>query len=95
VTRERNLAEVYFVPADKKTSDLWNGSPSETSQVSANTEDFTTQAVVELEHRKTSLESKAAPSVSYREQNGIVTFSQIETDELVLHFTPIPLAMAK
>jgi len=95
VTRERNLAEVYFVPADKKTSDLRNGSPSETSQVSANTEDFTTQAVVELEHRKTSLESKAAPSVSYREQNGIVTFSQIETDELVLHFTPIPLAMAK
>ena len=94
VTRERNLAEVYFVPADKTASDLWNGSPSETSQVSANTEDLTTYAFAEFERRRTPLESKAAPSVSYREQNGIVTFSQIETDELILRFTPIPLGLA-
>jgi len=95
VTRERNLAEVYFVPADKTAKDLWNGSPSETSQVSANTEDFVTQAVAELERRKPPLENKAAPAVSYREQNGIVTFSQIETAELILRFTPIPLGLAK
>jgi hypothetical protein len=95
VTRERNIAEVYFVPTDKTASDLWNGSPSETSQVSANTEDFSTYAFAELQRRRTPLETKAAPSVSYREQNGIVTFSQIETDELILRFTPIPLGLAK
>jgi hypothetical protein len=95
VTRERNIAEVYFVPADKTASDLWKGSPSETSQVSANTEDFATYAFAEFERRRTPLESKAAPSMSYREQNGIVTFSQIETDELILRFTPIPLGLAK
>ena len=95
VTRERNLAEVYFVPADKTAKDLWNGSPSETSQVSANTEDFATQAVAELERRKPPLENKAAHAVSYREQNGIVTFSQIETNEMILRFTPIPLGLAK
>lgn len=95
VTRKRNLAEVYFIPADKTAKDLWNGSPSETSQSAANTEDFATQAVAEFERRRTRLENKAAPSVSYREQNGIVTFDEIETDELILRFTPIPLGIAK
>jgi hypothetical protein len=95
VTRERNLAEVYFVPPDKTASDLWNGSPSATSPSVATTEDFATQAVAEFERRRTPPESKAAPGVSYREQNGIVTFSQIETDELILRFTPIPLGLGK
>jgi hypothetical protein len=95
VTRERNLAEIYFVPTDKTAKDLWNESPSEASQVSANTEDFATKAVAEFERRRTPLESKSAPSVFYREQNGIVTFSLIETDELILRFTPIPLGLAK
>jgi hypothetical protein len=92
VTRDRNLAEVYFVPADKTAKDLWNGSSSETSQGPINTEDF---AVAEFERRPGRLEKKVAPSISYGEQNGIVTFSQIETDDLILRFTPIPLGLAK
>lgn len=82
VPREKNLAEVYFFPAKFQGG-------------SFNANDVAAQAVVELGHRKTSLESKAAASVSYGEQNGIVTFSQIETDEMILRFTPIPLGFAK
>jgi tetratricopeptide (TPR) repeat protein len=85
--REKNLAEVYFLPANKPAPDFSSGS--------VNAEDIGTQAVAELERRKTPRESKAVPTVSYREQNGIVTFSQIETDELILRFTPIPLGIAK
>ena len=51
--------------------------------------------VAELERRETPLEAKTSPSISYREQNGIVTFSQIETDQFILRFTPIPLGLAK
>jgi hypothetical protein len=51
--------------------------------------------VAELERRETPLEDKASPSVSYREQNGIATFSQIETDQFILRFTPVPLGFAK
>jgi hypothetical protein len=85
--RENNLTEVYFLPANKPAPDFSSGS--------LNPEDIGTQAVAELERRKTPRESKTAPSVSYREQNGIVTFRQIDTDELILRFTPIPLGIAK
>jgi hypothetical protein len=85
--RENNLAEVYFLPANKPAPDFSSGS--------LNADNTGTQAVAELERRKTPRESKAAPSVSYREQNGLVTFSQIETDDLILRFTPIPLGFAK
>jgi hypothetical protein len=85
--RENNLAEVYFLPTNKPAPDFSGGS--------LNSEDVGTQAVAELEHRKTPRESKAAPAVSYREQNGLVTFSQIDTDDLILRFTPIPLGLAK
>jgi hypothetical protein len=87
LSRENNLAEVYFLPANKPAPDFSSGN--------LNAEDVGTQAAAELERRKTPRESKAAPSVSYREQNGIVTFSQIETDEMILRFTPIPLGFAK
>jgi hypothetical protein len=85
--RENNLAEVYFLPANKPAPYFSSGS--------LNPEDVGTQAVAELERRKTPRESKAAPAVSYREQNGLVTFSQIDTDDLILRFTPIPLGIAK
>jgi len=52
------------------------------------------ECVAELERREP-LEGKASPSVSYREQNGIVMLDQIETSELILRFTPIPLGLAK
>lgn len=81
VTREKNLAEVYFFPAN------FQGGSFDANDVAAH-------AVVEFERRK-ALESKAASPVSYREQNGIVTFEEIETDELILRFTPIPLGLAK
>lgn len=81
VPREKNLAEVYFFPRNFQAG-------------SFNANDVAAHAVVELERRKTSVESNVAPSVSYREQNGIVTFSQIETDEYILTFTPIPLGSA-
>jgi hypothetical protein len=87
VPREKNLAEVYFLPANKPAPDFSSGN--------LNAEDAGTQAVAELERRKTPRESKAVPTVSYREQNGIVTFGQIETDEMILRFTPIPLGFAK
>ena len=82
VTRGKNLAEIYFFPAN------FHGGSFNANDVAAN-------AVVEFERRKTSVESKAAPSVSYREQNGLVTLSQIDTDDLILRFTPIPLGFAK
>jgi tetratricopeptide (TPR) repeat protein len=82
VTRGKNLAEIYFFPAN------FHGGSFNANDVAAN-------AVVEFESRKTSVESKAAPSVSYREQNGLVTLSQIDTDDLILRFTPIPLGFAK
>jgi len=82
VTRGKNLAEIYFSPAN------FHGGSFNANDVAAN-------AVVEFERRKTSVESKAAPSVSYREQNGLVTLSQIDTDDLILRFTPIPLGFAK
>jgi hypothetical protein len=87
VPRENNLAEVHFFPANKPAPNFESGIVNE--------EDVGTLAVAELERRKTPLESKAAPSVSYREQNGLVTFSQIDTDDLILRFTPIPLGFAK
>src|SRR5579864_5558076 len=80
VPREKNLAEVYFLPANKPAPDFSSGS--------LNPEDVGTQAVAELERRKTPRESKAVPTVSYREQNGIVIFSRIETRDLILRFTP-------
>jgi hypothetical protein len=84
VRRETNLAEVYFFPAK------FQGGSFKAADVAAH-------AVVELERRKTPLlESKTTPSVSYREQNGIVMLDQIETKELILRFTPpIPLGFAK
>ncbi len=82
VSREKNLAEIYFSPANFQGG-------------SFNANDVAAHAVVELEHRKSPRESKGVPTVSYREQNGIVTFSQIETDELILRFTPIPLGLGK
>jgi len=82
VTREKNLAEVYFFPAN------FQGGSFDANDVAAH-------AVVEFDRRKTSVENKAAPSVSYREQNGIVMLDQIETSELILRFTPIPLGLAK
>jgi len=82
VSREKNLAEIYFFPANFQGG-------------SFNANDVAAHAVVELEHRKSPRESKGVPTVSYREQNGIVTFSQIETDELILRFTPIPLGLGK
>jgi len=82
VTREKNLAEVYFFPAN------FQGGSFDANDVAAH-------AVVELEHRKSPRESKDVPTVSYREQNGIVMLDQIETDELILRFTPIPLGLAK
>lgn len=85
--RENNLAEVYFLPANKPAPDFSSGN--------LNAEDVGAQAVAELERRKTPRERKPVCTVSYREQNGIVMFSQIETNELVLRFTPIPLGLAK
>ena len=82
VPREKNLAEIYFFRANFQGG-------------SFNADDVAAYAVVEIERRKPPLESKAVPSVSYREQNGIATFSQIETNELILRFTPIPLGIAK
>jgi hypothetical protein len=80
--REKNLAEIYFFPANFRGG-------------SFNAKDVAADAVVEFDRRKTSVEDKAAPSVSYREQNGIVMFSQIEADALILRFTPIPLGLGK
>jgi hypothetical protein len=82
VTREKNLAEVYFFPAN------FQGGSFDANDVAAH-------AVVEFDRRKTSVENKAAPSVSYREQNGIVMLDQIETSALILRFTPIPLGLGK
>jgi hypothetical protein len=82
VPREKHLAEIYFFNANFQGG-------------SFNADDVAAYAVVEIERRKRPLESKAVLTVSYREQNGIVTFSQIETNELILRFTPIPLGIAK
>ncbi len=82
VDREKNLAETYFF-----TGNFQGGS--------FHANDVAAHAVVELERRKTPLEDKAAHNITYREQDGTVTFSQIETNELILRFTPIPLGFAK
>lgn len=81
VPRQKNLAEIYFFPGNFQGG-------------SFNANDVAAHAVVEFERRKTSLESKARPFVSYREQNGIVVFGQIETGEYILRFTPVPLGSA-
>jgi hypothetical protein len=52
------------------------------------------QALAEFERGRTRLEG-VLTSVSYREQNGIVMLDQIETSELILRFTPIPLGLGK
>jgi len=52
-------------------------------------------AVAEFERQKAPLDSNAPPSITYHEQNGIQTFDQIETDQFVLRFTPIPLGFTK
>jgi hypothetical protein len=82
VTREKNLAEVYFFPAN------FHGGSFDANDVAAH-------AVVEFDRRKTSVENKAASSVSYREQKGTVMLDQIETSELILRFTPIPFGLGK
>lgn len=82
VPRERNLAEIYLFPGNFQGG-------------SFNANDVAAHAVVEFERRRLSSESKTAPSVSYKEQNGIVVFSQIQTDEYILRFTPVPLGSAK
>ena len=51
-------------------------------------------AVAEFERRELPLGNSTAPAVSYDEQNGNVSFSQIETNEFVLRFTLIPLGAA-
>lgn len=79
--REKHLAEIYLF-----TGNFQGGS--------FNANDVAAHAVVELERRKTSVESKAVPSISYREQNGIVRFSRIDTDNYILRFTPVPLGSA-
>ncbi len=95
IPRERGLAEVYFFPANKPAPEFLSAAQPNDNQSTANLGDFPTQAVAEFERREKASESKTARSVSYREQNGIVTFSQIETDEFILRFTPIPLGFAK
>jgi len=52
------------------------------------------QALAKFERGGTRLEG-VLTSVSYREQNGIVMLDQIETSELILRFTPIPLGLGK
>ena len=91
----KRIKVVQIVAGGQNGQRFVDGSPSETRQGSADTEDFATYAFAEIERRRTPPEGKAAPRVSYREQNGIATFSQIETDELILRFTPIPLGLAK
>lgn len=86
--RENNLAEVHFFPTNRPA-------PNFEKSGTVNEEDVGILAVAELERRKTPLESKVAPTVSYRMQNGIVTFRQIETSELILRFTPIPRGIAQ
>jgi hypothetical protein len=76
---DTSLAEVYFYPAKRNFFESH----------------LVTPAVAELERRRTRLEGRVIPSVSYREQNGIVILDQIETSELILRFTPIPLGFAK
>jgi len=78
VPSEPGFAEIYFYPAKRSSFDV----------------DLVIQAVAEFERRRTRLEGRVAPSVSYREQNGIVMLNQIETRELILRFTPIPLGFA-
>jgi hypothetical protein len=92
---ERGLAEIYFLPADKPAPDFLSLVQAKDAQSTSSLEDFATQAVAEFERREKPSENKTAPNVSYREQNGIVTFSQIETDEFILRFSPVPLAFAK
>lgn len=82
VPREKSLAEIYFFAGNFQGG-------------SFNANDVEAHAVVELERRKALGENKATLSVSYREQNGIVMLDQIETSELILNFTPIPLGLAK
>ena len=78
VPRERNLGEVYFFKANFQGGSFTSG-------------DVSALALVEFERRKVAPGSNRTPTISYGEQNGIVTFSQIETNEFILRFTPIPL----
>jgi len=52
-------------------------------------------AIVQMERQKAPLDGSAPPTISYREQNGVVMFDQIATDKFILRFTAIPLGGAK